>query len=208
MVQLLLEILCIFGGKNHRRTYQLNDLHRYDLNNNKWEEVDVVGDKPLPRRYINIVSKDNVIYLFGGRDEEERFNDLWKFDIGSSRWFEINAKGIKPKLRSAQTLNILGNSIYVFGGNTGNSSNELFEFHISTETWKEIEVYGEFLKERYWNASAITEKNELFIQGGWIDDPSDLDSGYFIELPSRKENMKSDIFKNFCSFQDTFVSFN
>jgi hypothetical protein len=89
----------VFGG--YVNGGKSNDLWKYDLENNDWEELDKGDyfitdpkfhlnnprDKPVPRIGSSIIEYKNVIYLLGGHDESnEKLDDFWKFDLATKKW--------------------------------------------------------------------------------------------------------------------------
>ncbi len=67
----------------------LNDLWKYDIKLNLWEEIIPNGEVPRQRTGHTSVFHNGCIYIFGGKiaNIQER-NDLWKYDI-SRNTFEL-----------------------------------------------------------------------------------------------------------------------
>jgi hypothetical protein len=195
----------VFGGLRREwpgEPIMTNDLFSFDMEEEKWNFIKPIGSFiPKPRRYSSMVSKDFDLFIFGGRDEEERFNDLWKFNTINERWQEINTMGVKPSPRAAHSMNLKDSSIFIFGGNDDSMSNELFELDLFTNQWKLIDCQGKILG-RYWHTSYF-EGNLLNIQGGWSNDLDD----YFVDLHSIKISTKKNIphISNLNHFSDCLI---
>ena len=60
----------------------MNDVHVFDVDQNRWDKVQTYGYKPRPRcrHTANIVKGQ--LYIFGGNDCELSFNDIWVLSIG------------------------------------------------------------------------------------------------------------------------------
>ena len=78
---------------------------------------------------------NNVIYLFGGADLEQRTNELYSFDPFTNNWTEISPLNTnrtdQPAPRSGAHSLSFENSIFFFGGYTrkgGVYFNDLTEF--------------------------------------------------------------------------------
>eukprot|EP01080_Neovahlkampfia_damariscottae_P008022 gene8022-12487_t len=177
----------IFGGNHYMNGKRhFNDL--WALKNNKWKELKINSNKkPECRRYSAMVSKDEFLYLFGGRNDKKRFGDFWKFNKINNQWHQIKASGTPPRPKSAHSLVVNGNSIYLFGGNYGQVSNRLFQYDISMNTWRLLDTYGGLPTPRYWHAATLNEENEMIIHGGYLK--SNLDDFHKINLNSKKNEI-------------------
>lgn len=85
---------------------------------------------------------NNVIYLFGGADLEQRTNELYSFDPFTNNWTEISplntSRSDQPAPRSGAHSLSFENSIFFFGGYTrkgGVYFNDLTEFKTIQKKW-------------------------------------------------------------------------
>lgn len=103
-----------------------------------------------PKRYCPaLTSWEDSLYLWGGRDSEDRspqfYNDLWTFDPKQSRWEQIHRNGqVGPTARYGMGHARIGHHWYVFGGfanETGNAPqlNDLWRLDLRTGKWTEIQ---------------------------------------------------------------------
>eukprot|EP01080_Neovahlkampfia_damariscottae_P005012 gene5012-8610_t len=183
----------IFGGETENDIH-LNDLHSFDLNTFEWTEIiPVTKLKPEGRRYGSMVSKDNMIYVFGGRHDGYRMNDLWSFNILSEEWSLMKTFGDVPNPMTAFSSVIQGNSIFCFGGNNGNTLNSIFEFYIPTNNWILINVYGSIPMPRYWHSAVLNDNDEMIIHGGYSDTTLNMRDCWKIKLPKRSNDLRNDI---------------
>ena len=200
------ETIYIFGGNHFTpQKKHFNDL--WELKNNKWNEIKIIGNKkPEPRRYSAMVSNQEYLYLFGGRNDQKRFKDFWKFNKILNKWIEINAKGDCPNEISAHSLISNGNSLYLFGGRDKDISNKLYQYNISLNTWKILDTFGDVPTPRNWHASTVNDRNEMFIQGGFSN--SNLDDFYKLNLNSKKnEKTQGDVMLEIEDFFDVLIVF-
>ncbi len=83
----------IFGG--YVRGGKANDLWKFDIQSQTWENLDkgdyedqdkqAFSDRPSPRVGASLTYMNDVLYLFGGHDENnEKLNDFWKYQEASS----------------------------------------------------------------------------------------------------------------------------
>lgn len=64
----------IFGGLNGKTKTHFNDLHRYSIKGNYWEQVNVGGIRPCPRRRQACVQYKDKVFLFGGTRYSKTIN--------------------------------------------------------------------------------------------------------------------------------------
>lgn len=130
---------------------------------------------PFTRGHTTILYKDTVI-LFGGKTgnipDLEFFGDLWVLYTCIWEWSRINF-GIKmtPKERSGHTSVRCKDKMYVFGGITSgivkhNLLNDVWEFDIDSQEWKEIQRVGITPCERYQHSAASLYDKIMVIFGG------------------------------------------
>jgi N-acetylneuraminic acid mutarotase len=75
------DCLYVYSGETMDGVY-LNDLWKYNIRNNSWEEILPVGEVPKPRTGHTCVHYNGYLYIFGGKiaNIQER-NEFWKYDI-------------------------------------------------------------------------------------------------------------------------------
>jgi N-acetylneuraminic acid mutarotase len=186
----------VFGGEDDINRTSLNDLHCLDVKTLSWSlMISHNGKYPRRRRYASLVSVNNQLYLFGGRDEVERMNDMWEYDISLEHWTLLETYGEIPRPITCPTPVVQGHSIFYFGGNlNGESTNLLYEFHIPTSKWTLIQTFGDIPTCRYWNASVSSEFHEMIVHGGYDTFlKCNISDGYRILLPKRNKNLKMDV---------------
>ena len=59
-----------FGGADNAKRY--NDTWSFDVSTRKWTELQCTGSIPSPRNNHAAVLIDDVMYVFGGRDVDNR----------------------------------------------------------------------------------------------------------------------------------------
>jgi hypothetical protein len=186
----------VFGGEDDVHRTSLNDLYCLDVKTLSWKWMVSQNDiYPKKRRYASLVSVNNQLYLFGGRDEEQRMNEMWEYDISLENWTLLKTIGDIPRPITCPTPVVQGHSIFYFGGNlNGESTNLLYEFHIPTSKWTLIETFGDIPTCRYWNSAVSSEFHEMIVHGGYDTSlKCNIGDGYRILLPKRNKNLKIDV---------------
>jgi hypothetical protein len=77
----LVTILYSFGGTNGQCDY--NDTWSFDISTRKWTELQCTGSIPPPRHSHAAALIDDVMYVFGGRDDRRVLGDLIAFKLSS-----------------------------------------------------------------------------------------------------------------------------
>jgi N-acetylneuraminic acid mutarotase len=145
-----------FGGwGGHTNKVVLSgQLWSFQTDRREWELLGN-GDAPKDRwprkRYCPaVVSWQDKLYLWGGRDTEDRwppqfYNDLWTFDTKTGGWERIHKNGqAGPTARYGMGHARIGHHWYIFGGfgnETGSAPqlNDLWRVNLSTGVWTEIQ---------------------------------------------------------------------
>ena len=78
----------VFGGFEDGE--RVNSVHVFDLELHQWSTCAFSGVAPKPRAGHSAVLYQGSLYIFGGKDDEnKKLNDMWKFDISARVWTEI-----------------------------------------------------------------------------------------------------------------------
>ena len=77
----------IFGGLIAGE--RSNQLIIYSFQGGYWSRVKPNGAQPEARNGHSACIYKNNMYIFGGRNDNEKLNDIWKFDILKQEWSEI-----------------------------------------------------------------------------------------------------------------------
>jgi hypothetical protein len=110
---------------------ELTDIHRFDLEQQKWEVVTYGGEKtPTGRSVFGTFTIDNKIVLYGGEvDPSDQghmgagafSSDVWVFDTLQMVWSRPNVvmeEGSDPGARGWYAFSTFENSLLVYGGNS------------------------------------------------------------------------------------------
>jgi len=106
----------VFGGR-HLST-RLNDLHRLDLESNKWSgKLFCTGQLPEGRSWhtMSRISHSQLLVYGGYSTQQEPLDDAWVLDIMSLSWSELKQSTSHPRLWHTAVTNHYGD-VLVFGG--------------------------------------------------------------------------------------------
>ncbi|XRA97314.1 EGF-like, conserved site [Pycnococcus provasolii] len=97
--------------------YYLNDLWRYDISRNTWEEIQPRKGytvRPSPRyghsATLSQRRQHSVILIFGGRTWDDEIGDLWQYNISGNTFVKVTGEGEYPARRYSSGLVSVGSS--------------------------------------------------------------------------------------------------
>lgn len=130
-----------FGGNGAGDDY--NDLHRYDIVNNTWEQV--VGSVPgvSARRCSSMGILNNKVYIIGGWEDSPGYlTDSYCYDISAGTTSSIASLPVATAW--GQFFCQLDNYIYIAGGqNSGGLLSNLQRYDMSTNSWTQLTAMPE-----------------------------------------------------------------
>lgn len=85
----------LFGGLSVAND-TLNDMWRFDLEANRWDQIEQKGNIPGPRCGHSFNIHCEKIFVFGGLKEvTQECNETFKFDIATSTWEYVNENAVR-----------------------------------------------------------------------------------------------------------------
>ena len=116
----------------------------------KWQELEVNGVPPCPRRGHSAVVMGSCMYIFGGLYGFSKYlNDLCVYDGETNSWSKARIVGaLKPPPRAWHSCTVIGNGnsahwkqMLVFGGTAGRCVffNDVWIFDAHSMSWFEVE---------------------------------------------------------------------
>ena len=108
----------------------------WSFNGYLWSKINPKGTPPSIRSGNSLNQKDNIIFLFGGKNNSVRFNDLYEYDIKSNTFYKIESLTSPPLPRTNHIAEIHNDSLIIFGGWDGTKTlNDMYEYSISKITY-------------------------------------------------------------------------
>jgi hypothetical protein len=165
----------IFGGKNDLNK-NVNEIWQLDLENYQWQQIEVIGEKPLPSE-DHVVVYDPVGYrliLHGGEDGLTR-NFTWAFDLKTKHWTNIKDESSPALEDHTAIFDSKRKRIVTFGGFNTQMYNiwEMYALYLDPES----PVFEKWLTVRYkkkhppgrMDHVAVYDslKDRMVIFGGW-----------------------------------------
>lgn len=122
----LSNVLILYGGFDDTNGYY-DDLWKFDLNTNTWEEIlspSPIAPGPRSNSYMKVLPGSRSILLFGGVTSKGPICDLWKLDMENyvvryKQWQPITPEGTVPpssSFSSKTTYEIDGKEYLVMYG--------------------------------------------------------------------------------------------
>ncbi|WMV21260.1 hypothetical protein MTR67_014645 [Solanum verrucosum] len=160
--------IIVFGGfyDTLREVRYYNDLHVFDLDQYKWQEI-----KPTPgcmwpsaRSGFQFFVYQDEIYLYGGYSKEVSsdksgsekgivHSDMWSLDPKTWEWNKVKKSGMPPGARAGFSMCIHKKRAILFGGVVDMEMegdvmmslflNELYGFQLDTHRWYPLELRKE-----------------------------------------------------------------
>ncbi|XP_073035910.1 uncharacterized protein [Primulina eburnea] len=196
--------IVIFGGfyDTLREVRYFNDLHVFDLDQFKWQEIKPRPGSlwPSPRSGFQFLVYQDTIYLYGGYSKEisssdkkvsEKgtvHSDMWYLDPRTWEWNKVKKSGMPPGPRAGFSMCVHKKRALLFGGVVdmemeGDTMislflNEIYGFQLDNHRWYPLELRKE-------KATKDKSKKDLIIR------PNNTDFGSKISIVV-KENFSSD----------------
>ncbi|KPM07121.1 kelch domain-containing protein [Sarcoptes scabiei] len=150
-----------------------NQLVYYDREMNCWQWPNHHGDIPSARAACAAAKIGHLLYLFGGRVNQDRMNDMYVLNLRSYRWKQIQCNDLDYPIsgRSWHTLTQTSERFLIlYGGFSHNNQplNDCWLFDIQTNVWREIILPTR--KPRFWHTATLSSFNEILILGGAIEE--------------------------------------
>jgi len=160
-----------------------NDLYRYDVDSDAWEQIEAGGAVPSGRHGHSALVAGHSMYVFGGYGGSSN-NDLFRLNLGTWEWEELLPQGARPCPRWRHAAVLEEGMMYVYGGNTRDAdSQNLSDMHcydIERNEWREVTCEGAMPCPRHDHTLVSTDKGTLLFGGneGGRKDPHGLNDMY------------------------------
>ncbi|CAG2176715.1 unnamed protein product, partial [Oppiella nova] len=144
----------VFGGDNGK--HMLNDLLRFDVNDNSWCRGITLGVPPTSRYHHSAVVYENSMFVFGGYTGDihsnsnlTNRNDLYEYRFTSGHWTECKFESkTMPVPRSAHGCAVYDQKLWIFAGYDGNARlNDMWTVPLTGDhrdrVWEEVQQSGD-----------------------------------------------------------------
>jgi len=168
VVNLINNTMVLFGGKDSSSLY--NNISLYLLETDTWAMARPAGPVPAARYgHSAVVSAQNLMIVFGGRNQSMFFNDIAVYDLVENRWLQRAISGQPPKARIGHTavVDSTTNQMVVYGGvdSSGVFLNDVRFFDLGTFSWLTKSSNGTTAP-RAFHSAIVSPLNVMIVFGG------------------------------------------
>lgn len=154
--------MIVFGGVTSGLS---NDLHVFNLFSNKWENLELCGDKPSPiYDHASVIYKDSMFVLFGEQKVKGHkvfSEDFYQLDLNTYIWKKIDLGINPPSARWCHKLQVFQDKLIMLGGETEKGEDpSTYQYSLQNSSWKVLN------NETPIHSSTSLKGNEIYIFGG------------------------------------------
>ncbi|GAN06340.1 kelch repeatcontaining protein [Mucor ambiguus] len=155
----------------------MSSLLLFDIDNNRWINVNAGGNIPAPRRgHSAVLSPDGKsVIVFGGgmpEDEHTQMNDVFILELATMRWTAPSIKGVPPKPRRYHKAYLVDDFMLVVFGLSGDNTGFDDVNILSTSSWSWITQYSANVAWLSGNTSSTNGKVRGNTGNSTDDDPN------------------------------------
>ena len=108
-----------------------------------WTQLVPEGERPGGRRDHSLVvdQAEDLVYLFGGRSDNEPLDELWVYDVRTNQWEHVEPDGDTPAARFGHNaiFDATQQLLVIFGGQAGPTFfSDAWVYDPVTNVWAEI----------------------------------------------------------------------
>jgi hypothetical protein len=163
----------MFGGYIFNGSARTNQLWKWSTVSGQWTMMSPPSS-PSAREGVAMVydPANQKLVAFGGYTGAAYLNELWSYSVVSGTWNQLTPTGGPPTIRGYMPGVYMpaSGTMLVYGGYNGSTRpNELWEYKISTNTWRQITWAGTPSAGRSDHiAICQTVSGSMIIHGGFI----------------------------------------
>jgi hypothetical protein len=164
--------LWMFGGSKYDTGVVTNEMWRYSTASGQWFYVNTSATPAARQGQSMVYDSANQRFLMFGGFTTVYVNDLYSFNPLTSAWTALSPGGSAPGIRSmhAAAYSAVSGTMIVYGGYNGSTRlNDVFEYNIGTNVWKQIvPTLNSMTGRSDMQYCYQTVSGALIIHGGWI----------------------------------------
>jgi len=159
----------IYGGEEVPRVAYDPHIQVYDLDNNTWTELNQVhGEVPHSRLAHAAAVVGDVLYIIGGRFDNNDVDDVWTFNTKTHTWRRETTTGDEIPTMSYHAAATLGKDIYLFGGCHGHGRlNTVYKLDTEALRWETLTTKSEHLPTPRGGPGLVAVDDKLFVYAGY-----------------------------------------
>uniref|UniRef100_A0AAF5PSP2 Kelch domain-containing protein family protein n=1 Tax=Wuchereria bancrofti TaxID=6293 RepID=A0AAF5PSP2_WUCBA len=168
----------LWGGRNDEFG-ACSKMYCFDPEAVTWSVVPSEGEAPPARDGHSAVVVDDLMFMFGGFEEDsQRFSqETFAYNFKRRKWYELKTTGELPQWRDFHTACVINKKMYIFGGRSDlhgafHSSRDYYSdvlkvLNLKTGRWEDPKVTGDCPCGRR-SHSAWVRNNKMYIFGGYL----------------------------------------
>jgi len=144
-----------------------NQLVCFDPLTEQWIQVKQKGQIPLPRAAHAAAKIGNLVYVFGGRNQDKRMKDLHVLNMDTLTWKQLQTSEVGPEGRSWHSLTAVGDThLVLFGGYNQNEEtlSDCWRLDVTSLSWTHVDL--PFTSPRLWHTACLGVPGEVLVYGG------------------------------------------
>jgi hypothetical protein len=162
----------LFGGKNDQDE-NLNEVWEFDLSQNRWRQLDVVGDRPLGREdHVAIFDPQGYrLIIHGGENDTPVSNEIWALDLRERTWSDLTSADSPAREDHTAIYDARGKRMILFGGRR--DRDEVWSFDLDPQSpefqsWRNLTPAENNPPGRVDHVALYDSvRNRMLIHGGW-----------------------------------------
>ena len=170
--------LFVFGGAGQEHNH--NDIHCFDLNEQKWIDIKISkGKSPSARtQHVGCVFRNELVVFSGGEVASKPVSDegVHIFNFNDQSWRTIEIDGQVPNCRHGHLMiNFNDQCIYLHGGmNENKFYNDLWKLDLDARKWTKVKQPKVNIPQARAAHGGIATEKYLYIYGGLNEDANAL----------------------------------
>jgi hypothetical protein len=139
----LRNITIVYGGLLENGQVS-GDIFYLDTRSGNWSKPEVNGEIPPARYTHTAIIRGEVMYVFGGQDQERAYNDVWMYMYQRKRWAQIGTTPDPFEGEPSQRLlhSAVNNKTHmiIYGGKNINTGflTDIWSLNLKTFQWQQI----------------------------------------------------------------------
>ena len=161
--------LYLYGGYYTKAKVKSNQLTKMKLET--MEYFDINPNILIPKgRYAHSMHLINSeLYVFGGKDSDQRYNEIWIFNPTTTLWRQITGKGTVPSARIFHAADAKGDALLIWGGEDSSGlKDDMYIFNVITSTWTQLNPLSSVNPSAAKGACLVFSTPMIYIYGGIV----------------------------------------
>ncbi|MGH7496932.1 MAG: Kelch repeat-containing protein [bacterium] len=166
-------VLC--GGKNDDNE-NLDQVWEFDLQRNRWQQIEIVGEKPPPTEdHVAVYDPMSHRLILHGGENGATWNNTWALSLTTHRWRNMTDAAAPAREDHTAVYDSRAKRMVIFGGRNWEIENsyDLWALDLDPqsptfEKWRDLTVKEDHPAGRFDHVAVFDSlKNRMLVYGGW-----------------------------------------